>query len=83
MDDLHPNWSQRMPIRDELPTVAARFDARASKVQSAWSRFLAVISNQDLQFVVGFCAAGILLTIDAVLRFPNFGESFAALATFP
>jgi hypothetical protein len=83
IDDLHTNWSQRMPMKGKLPAVAARIDARAPKVQSAWLRFLAVISNQDLQFVVGFCAAGILLTLDAILQFPDFGASLAALATFP
>jgi hypothetical protein len=70
-------------MRGELPPVAARLYARASKVQNAGSRLRAALSNQDLQFVVGFCVAGMLATIDAILLFPDFGESLAALAIFP
>jgi hypothetical protein len=43
----------------------------------------AVISNRDLHFVIGFCLAGFLLTANVVLRFPDFGQTFATLNVFP
>jgi len=36
-----------------------------------------------VQAVVAFCAIGLLLTVNMVLRFPDFGATVAALAIFP
>jgi hypothetical protein len=72
-----------MPMRGELPPVAARSYTRVSARETAWSRFIAVLSNSDLQAVVAFCTIGFLLTINAVLFFPDFGATFAQLALFP
>ena len=72
-----------MPMRGELPTVAVRPCVRASAAEIAWSRFLSVISNRDLNAVIGFCTIGYLVAINVILRFPDFGEMAAALAIFP
>ncbi len=69
-----------MPMRDELPTVAAR-SYRASR--GGWDRMVAAISNRDLQAVVVFSTIGFLVTINVVLRFPDFGEIVAQFALFP
>jgi hypothetical protein len=76
-------WSFAMPMRSELPIAAARACIHQSAAEKIWSKCFAVISNRDLHFVVGFCAAGFLLTVNVVLRFPDFGETFAALQVFP
>jgi hypothetical protein len=72
-----------MPMRGELPTISARSRARPSAAQTAWSRLYATISNPDLQAVVGFCTIGLLIAINLILRFPDFGEYYTTLATFP
>jgi hypothetical protein len=46
------------------------------------SGIAAVLSDGDLQAIVAFCAIGSLLTMDVVLRFPDFGAQIAALAVF-
>ena len=76
-----------MPMRGELKPVAARSYARAaprsSAVERTMLRIAAVLSDGDLQAVVAFCAIGTLLTVNVVLRFPDFGSQVAALALFP
>jgi hypothetical protein len=70
-------------MRDELPIATAPACIRQSVAESFWSNCFAIISNRDLHFVVGFCLAGLLLTINVVLRFPEFGQIFAELQVFP
>ncbi len=77
-----------MPMRSELPTAAAQTCARetaAEAVRSETFRSLALafVSNRDLQAVAVFALIGFLLTINVVLRFPDFGQAFASLAAFP
>jgi hypothetical protein len=71
-----------MPMRGELPAVAARTYAPATAKGAAWSRFIAAISDRELQFVVAFCAIGFLLAINVILRYPDFGALFAQTASF-
>jgi hypothetical protein len=76
-----------MPMRGELPPVTARSYARTavrtSVVERAASRIVAVLSDRDLHAVVAFCAIGVLLTFNIILRFPDFGAQVATLVTFP
>jgi hypothetical protein len=69
-------------MRGELSTTTARACARETSDQNFWSAALAVASDQDLQAVAWVALIGILLTINVVLRFPNFGQEFATLAIF-
>jgi hypothetical protein len=77
------NRSGPMPMRGELPIATVRACNHQSASEKIWSKCFAIISNRDLHFVVGFCAAGFLLTVNMVLRFPDFGQTFAALQVFP
>lgn len=70
-----------MPMRGELPPITARLSTCASA--RGWSRLTAVLLNPDLQAIAAFCTIGILLTVNAVLWFPDFGELVAQLASFP
>jgi hypothetical protein len=71
-----------MPMRGELPTITTRTYTRASPVRMAWSRFVAVVSNPELQTVVAFSVIGLLLMLNAIFRFPDFGQTFTEFA-FP
>jgi hypothetical protein len=59
-----------MPMRGEMRPVPARSHARTAKLQTVWSAFVAVMSNQDLQCTAIFCAIGLLATINLLLRLP-------------
>ncbi len=76
-----------MPMRGELPPVTARAYPRIATRSTAFERAVwrtfTVLSNRDLHAVVAFCAIGILLTLNVVLRFPDFGAQVASLAVFP
>ncbi len=72
-----------MPMRGELPTIVARTHTRASPVKAGWLRFVAVVSDPELQTVVAFSAIGVLIMLNAILRFPDFGQTFADLSQFP
>jgi hypothetical protein len=72
-----------MPMRGELPPISVRPHSRWATAQLGWSRILAVISNPDFQYVLIFCAIGLLLTINAMLHFPGFGGEFAELSVIP
>jgi hypothetical protein len=70
-------------MRGELPAATTRTTHGVSVGASSWSSAIAVASDQDLQAVVWIALIGILLTINVVLRFPEFGQMFATLAVFP
>jgi hypothetical protein len=71
-----------MPMRGELPTITTRTHARASQFKTAWSRLSVVLFNPELQTVVAFSVIGILLMLNAIFRFPDFGQTFTEFA-FP
>jgi hypothetical protein len=72
-----------MPMRGELPTIASRTHARASPVKTGWWRFVAIVSDPELQTIVAFSAIGVLIMLNAILRFPDFGLTFAEFNQFP
>jgi hypothetical protein len=52
-------------------------------LENAWSRVAAIVCDGDLQAVALFCAIGLLLTINVIVRFPDLGAQVASLAVFP
>jgi len=52
-------------------------------LENAWSQLAAAVCNNDVQAVVLFCVIGLLLTINVIVRFPEFGAQVAELAVFP
>ena len=72
-----------MPMRGELKPVPIKSGSRAPAIGTDRNWLVAAIANPDLHAVFYFCAIGMLATINAVLRFPDFGLAFAQLAVFP
>jgi hypothetical protein len=72
-----------MPMRGELPVVAARAYPLPSTTAAVWSYVLAIVTNPDLQCVVAFCTIGILVTVNVIARFPDLGELIASSIIFP
>ena len=46
---------------------------RTQRIEGVWSRLVTVITNPDLLTVVTFCLVGLLLSLNFILRFPDFG----------
>jgi len=72
-----------MPMRGELPTITTRTSTRASPVRAGWPRFVAVISDPELHTIVAFSLIGVLVMLNGMLLFPDFGLTFGELAQFP
>jgi hypothetical protein len=70
-------------MRGELPTVVARTYDYESAVRYRRRHGVERDIYRDLQSVVAFCAIGLLLTINMVLWFPEFGAMASALEIFP
>jgi hypothetical protein len=41
--------------------------------ETSWERIVAAINNPELLLIVAFCALGLLITLNFILRFPDFG----------
>lgn len=73
-----------MPMRGELQPISARdYGRRPSFIESALSRVAAIVFKAHLQAVAIFSAIGLLLTINVIVYFPNFGLQLAELSVFP
>jgi len=70
-------------MRGELPNLKARSYARLSAAEIAWSRIWTTVTHPDLRVIVAFCTIGYLIAINLIIRFPDFGDTVAALAIFP
>ena len=46
---------------------------RTQGAETEWSRLFAAIADPDLHAVIAFCLIGFLLTLNFILRFPDFG----------
>jgi hypothetical protein len=42
-------------------------------VETSWDRFIAAINNTELLVIIAICTLGLLITLNVVLRFPDFG----------
>jgi hypothetical protein len=72
-----------MPMRGELPTITAPTHTRASSVRTGWLRFVAVVSDPGLQTIVALSMIGILVTLNAIFLFPDFGQVYADFSLSP
>lgn len=73
-----------LPVTRDLQPLTTSANRRPSAVQIAWRRFVtATAANPDLIAVVTFCAIGVLVTINVILRFPDFGAIAEQIDRFP
>ena len=73
-----------MPMRCELQPISTRdYAQRPSSIENRLSRAAAIVFKSDLQAITIFCAIGLLLTVNVIVRFPDFGIQLAELSVFP
>jgi hypothetical protein len=70
-----------LPVLQNSPR-STKSAARAEQTGTIGSRLLATMSDRDLIALVIFCGIGILLTVNVILRFPDFGIRLQELAQF-
>ncbi len=58
-----------------MGTPNTLFDAnhRTHGIETVWSRVVTVVANPNLLAIVAFCLIGLLLSLNLILRFPDFG----------
>jgi hypothetical protein len=57
-------------------------DLRARKTTPAWSWLVAASRDANLIVIVLFCAIGLLVTVNLMLRFPDLGTLIAQYNQF-
>ncbi len=55
---------------------------RTHTMETVWSRLVKVIANPNLLAVVAFCLIGLLLSLNLILRFPDFGAVIEQYSQF-
>jgi hypothetical protein len=63
-----------------LEKVAGR---RGNDAETVWYRFVATVAHPEFIAIVAFCAIGLLVTVNVILRFPDFGATFEQFGQFP
>jgi hypothetical protein len=72
-----------IPTVRELQPLVKGADRRPQTASSPWQRLVATVTSPDLIVVAIFCAIGFLVTVNVVLRFPDFAASVEQLEQFP
>jgi hypothetical protein len=70
-----------LPMTQSSPRLT-KAAARAGQTGTTGSRLLAAMTDRDLIALVIFCGIGILLTINVILRFPDFGVRLEELTQY-
>ena len=52
-------------------------------IESLWDRVLTAARNPDLIAIVIFCAIGLLITLNVILRYPDFGAAAIEQIDYP
>lgn len=71
------------PARRELQPLAEPASRQIEAVKSAWHRTIAIVTNPSLVMICAFCAIGLLVTVNLILHFPNFGAMMVEYEQFP
>jgi hypothetical protein len=66
----------------KLPSIAKVEDRYVKAADGALQQFGAAIRNPDLQAVVVFSLIGLLVALNLILRFPDFGAVIAQYNQF-
>ena len=65
---------ERQIVRESSARLNSRLDSRNGETTSAvWHRIIVAMTNPDFLAILMFCLIGILLALNLMLRFPEFG----------
>jgi len=63
----------KLYMRRELPPLTRSASQPTKSAKTVWHQVVAKITNPDLIMIVAFCAIGLLITLNVILRFPDLG----------
>jgi hypothetical protein len=63
----------QLPVIRKLQPLEESKGRDVNEAPSQWPEFFAIFSNPDLPMIIAFCLLGLLLTLNLILRFPDFG----------
>jgi hypothetical protein len=63
----------QLPVIRKLQPLEKSKGRHVNEAPSQWAELFAVFSNPDLPMIIAFCLIGVLLTLNLILRFPDFG----------
>ena len=79
----------KLSVRRELQPLTKPAGQLTKLPEAAWHQVLAETTDPDFIIIAAFCTIGLLITINVILRFPDFGASaerynqFSLLETWP
>jgi hypothetical protein len=71
-----------LPITDDALRSIKSFARGYDNVKSVVDRLRVAMANPNLFIIVAFCAIGLLVTLNVMFRFPDFGINVEQLAQF-
>ncbi len=72
-----------LPLRRGLPTRGNPGGRGVGAPENLYRRLVTTITDPDLITVIAFCALGLLVTLNVILRFPDFGLLVGQLGQLP
>jgi hypothetical protein len=64
---------KQLPVRHEPQSLVKPVARRAPAAETPWDRLAAALAEPNLFTVAAFCAIGLLIALNLILRFPEFG----------
>jgi hypothetical protein len=72
-----------LPMTRDLQPLTKLNNRRSTATEAAWHRIVAVVTSPELIAVAAFCAIGLAITINVLLRHPDVGLTIEQLDLFP
>ncbi len=61
------------PVIRKLQPLEKSKGRLVDETPSQWPQLFAIFTDPDLPMIIAFCLLGLLLTLNLILRFPDFG----------
>jgi len=65
---------KQLPVRRDPQTLAKSATRGMNAAEIVWDRLAAALADPDFTMVAAFCAIGLLIALNLILRFPAYGE---------
>jgi hypothetical protein len=63
----------QLPVIRKLQPLEKSKGRHVDEAPSQWPQIFAIFTNPNVAMIVAFCLIGLLLTLNLILRFPDFG----------
>jgi hypothetical protein len=63
----------RLPVMLQPLPPTKSTERQAKAQETIWTKFVTMAADPEFLLVVGFCLIGLLIALNLILRFPDFG----------